>query len=100
METIKISLDKPIYSYEVLDVASCSEHNGVTTIVFNNDIDNIIHVGDTIVFKRDVIKEFVGTSGVSTNVSWKEVKVLSILDKNTINVETPEKDILYNVTTR
>ena len=104
METIKISLAKPIYSLSSLDInwGECEEKDGVLKLVLNNAGAVSIFPDDTILFRRSGTIESqygFGTDGVGTVpikdrikeiIVEQEVRVISANDKE-FTVEAPKK---------
>ena len=104
METIKISLAKPIYSLSSLDInwGECEEKDGVLKLVLNNAGAVSIFPDDTILFRRSGTIESqygFGTDGVGTVpikdrikeiIVEQEVRVISANDKE-FTVESPKK---------
>ena len=107
METIKISLAKPIYSLSSLDInwGECEEKDGVLKLVLNNAGAVSIFPDDTILFRRSGTIESqygFGTDGVGTVpikdrikeiIVEQEVRVISANDKE-FTVEAPKKSIV------
>ena len=104
METIKISLAKPIYSLSSLDInwGECEEKDGVLKLVLNNTGAVSIFPDDTILFRRSGTIESqyrFGADGVGTVpikdrikeiIVEQEVRVISANDKE-FTVEAPKK---------
>lgn len=104
METIKISLAKPMYSLSGLDInwEECEEKDGVLKLVLNNTGAVSIFPDDTILFRRSGTIESqyrFGTDGVGTVpikdrikeiIVEQEVRVISANDKE-FTVEAPKK---------
>ena len=104
METIKISLAKPIYSLSGLDInwGECEEKDGVLKLVLNNTGAVSIFPDDTILFRRSGTIESqyrFGADGVGTVpikdrikeiIVEQEVRVISANDKE-FTVEAPKK---------
>ena len=104
METIKISLAKPMYSLSDLDInwGECKEKDGVLKLVLNNAGAVSIFPDDTILFRRSGTIESqyrFDTDGVSTVpikdrikeiIVEQEVRVISANDKE-FTVEAPKK---------
>ena len=104
METIKISLAKPMYSLSGLDInwEECEEKDGVLKLVLNNTGAVSIFPDDTILFRRSGTIESqyrFDTDGVSTVpikdrikeiIVEQEVRVISANDKE-FTVEAPKK---------
>ena len=104
METIKISLAKPIYSLSGLDInwGECEEKDGVLKLVLNNAGAVSIFPDDTILFRRSGTIESqygFGADGVGTVpikdrvkeiIVEQEVRVISANDKE-FTVEAPKK---------
>ena len=104
METIKISLAKPIYSLSSLDInwGECKEKDGVLKLALNNAGAVSIFPDDTILFRRSGTIESqyrFDTDGVSTVpikdrikeiIVEQEVRVISANDKE-FTVEAPKK---------
>lgn len=104
METIKISLAKPMYSLSDLDInwEECEEKDGVLKLVLNNAGAVSIFPDDTILFRRSGTIESqyrFGTDGVGTVpikdrvkeiIVEQEVRVISANDKE-FTVEAPKK---------
>ena len=85
METIKISLAKPIYSLSSLDInwGECEEKDGVLKLVLNNAGAVSIFPDDTILFRRSGTIESqyrFDTDGVGT-IPIKDRIVLSTLSE-------------------
>ena len=107
METIKISLAKPIYSLSSLDInwGECEEKDGVLKLVLNNAGAVSIFPDDPILFRRSGTIESqygFGTDGVGTVpikdrikeiIVEQEVRVISANDKE-FTVEAPKKSIV------
>ena len=107
METIKISLAKPIYSLSDLDInwGECEEKDGVLKLALNNAGAVSIFPDDTILFRRSGTIESqygFGTDGVGTVpikdrikeiIVEQEVRVISANDKE-FTVESPKKSIV------
>ena len=107
METIKISLAKPIYSLSDLDInwGECEEKDGVLKLVLNNAGAVSIFPDDTILFRRSGTIESqyrFGADGVGTVpikdrikeiIVEQEVRVISANDKE-FTVEAPKKSIV------
>ena len=107
METIKISLAKPIYSLSSLDInwGECEEKDGVLKLVLNNAGAVSIIPDDTILFRRSGTIESqyrFGADGVGTVpikdrvkeiIVEQEVRVISANDKE-FTVEAPKKSIV------
>lgn len=108
METIKISLAKPIYSLKTLNInwGACKEEDGILTIVLNDGGTELLTVGDTILFRRDgtVENEYqYGSDGIVVDnsdsdeksnkeiLAEQEVKIVSILSDSEFTVEAPKK---------
>ena len=118
METIKISLAKPIQALSPLNIKweECTESGNVLTLVLRNMGTKSLSVGDTILFRRSgtIEEEYqYGSDGMPTSTTWnmdiiveQEVKVISVIDDNTFEVEAPRKVALlctactYNDTLR
>lgn len=104
METIKISLAKPMYSLSGLDInwEECEEKDGVLKLVLNNTGAVSIFPDDTILFRRSgTIESQYGfdTDGVGAVpikdrikeiIVEQEVRVISANDKE-FTVEAPKK---------
>lgn len=94
METIKISLAKPIQALSPLDIwwDECTESGDVLTIVLRNMGTKSLSVGDTILFRRTgtVEKDTRYGDGIDV-IAEQEVKVISIENDNTFKVEVPKK---------
>ena len=107
METIKISLSKPIYSLSSLDInwGECEEKDGVLKLALNNAGAVSIFPDDTILFRRSGTIESqyrFGADGVGTVpikdrikeiIVEQEVRVISANDKE-FTVEAPKKSIV------
>ena len=107
METIKISLAKPMYSLSDLDInwGECEEKDGVLKLVLNNAGAVSIFPDDTILFRRSGTIESqyrFGADGVGTVpikdrvkeiIVEQEVRVISANDKE-FTVEAPKKSIV------
>ena len=107
METIKISLAKPMYSLSDLDInwGECEEKDGVLRLVLNNAGAVSIFPDDTILFRRSGTIESqyrFGTDGVGTIpikdrikeiIVEQEVRLISANDKE-FTVEAPKKSIV------
>ena len=107
METIKISLAKPIYSLSSLDInwGECEEKDGVLKLVLNNAGAVSIFPDDTILFRRSGTIESqyrFGIDGIGTVpikdrikeiIVEQEVRVISANDKE-FTVEAPKKSIV------
>lgn len=118
METIKISLAKPIQALSPLNIkwSECVESGNVLTLVLRNMGTKSLSVGDTILFRRSgtIEEEYqYGSDGMPTSTNWnmdiiveQEVKVISVIDDNTFEIEAPRKAALlctactYNDTLR
>ena len=108
METIKISLAKPMYSLSDLDInwGECEEKDGVLKLVLNNAGAVSIFPDDTILFRRSGTIESqyrFGTDGVGIVpikdrikeiIVEQEVRVISVIDDKTFEVEAPKKAAL------
>ena len=105
METIKISLAKPIQALSPLNVKwdECRESDGEFEIHLRDMGANTVSVGDTILFRRNGSVENLyrygsdgimddETSGYLETIIEKEVKVVSVLDNKTFKVTIPKKD--------
>ena len=94
METIKISLAKPMQALSPLNIKwdECTESGDVLTIVLRNMGTKSLSVGDTILFRRTctVEKDTRYGDGIDVIVE-QEVKVISIENDNTFKVEVPIK---------
>ena len=104
METIKISLAKPIYSLSSLDInwGECEEKDGVLKLALNNAGAVSIFPDDTILFRRSGTiesqyrfgKNGVGTIPIKDRIKEiiveQEVRVISANDKE-FTVEAPKK---------
>lgn len=107
METIKISLAKPMYSLSDLDInwGECEEKDGVLKLVLNNAGAVSIFPDDTILFRRSGTIESqynFDTNGDGTVpiedrtkgiIIEQEVRVISVNDKE-FTVEAPKKSIV------
>ena len=107
METIKISLAKPMYSLSDLDInwGECEEKDGVLKLVLNNAGAVSIFPDDTILFRRSGTIESQynfdsngdGTVPIKDRVKEiiveQEVRVISANDKE-FTVEAPKKSIV------
>lgn len=118
METVKISLAKPIQALSPLNIkwSECVESGNVLTLVLRNMGTKSLSVGDTILFRRSgtIEEEYqYGSDGMPTSTNWnmdiiveQEVKVISVIDDNTFEIEAPRKAALlctactYNDTLR
>ena len=108
METIKISLAKPMYSLSDLDInwGECEEKDGVLKLALNNAGAVSIFPDDTILFRRSGTIESqhrFGTDGVGIVpikdrikeiIVEQEVRVISVIDDKTFEVEAPKKAAL------
>lgn len=108
METIKISLAKPMYSLSDLDInwGECEEKDEVLKLVLNNAGAVSIFPDDTILFRRSGTIESqhrFGTDGVGIVpikdrikeiIVEQEVRVISVIDDKTFEVEAPKKAAL------
>lgn len=107
METLKISLNKPIYEFEDLDINwnLCKENNGVLSVVLNNDAGYSLRVGDYIRFERTVVIENENSyvnelpegfkESTIESIVFKDCEILSIESKSKFTVEVPKRDDLY-----
>lgn len=107
METIKISLAKPMYSLSDLDInwGECEEKDGVLKLVLNNAGAVSVFPDDTILFRRSGTIESqynFDTNGDGTVpiedrtkgiIIEQEVRVISVNDKE-FTVEAPKKSIV------
>ena len=107
METIKISLAKPIYSLSSLDInwGECEEKDGVLKLVLNNAGAVSIFPDDTILFRRSGTIESQYNFDINGNgtvpiedrtkgiIIEQEVRVISVNDKE-FTVEAPKKSIV------
>lgn len=105
METIKISLAKPIYSLSNLDINwnLCEEKDGVLRLVLNNAGSKSMLPGDTILFRRTgtIESEYpFGSDGIvqvpeedreMSVIVEQEVTVISAISESEFTVEAPKK---------
>ena len=97
METIKISLAKPIQALSPLNVkwSECVESGNVLTIVLRDIGTNSLSVGDTIIFRRaGTIEEYQYVNNGIDIIVEQEVRVISVIDDKTFEVEAPKKAAL------
>lgn len=105
METIKISLAKPIYALSNLDINwdNCEEKDGVLRLVLNNAGSKSMLPGDIVLFRRTgtIESEYpFGSDGVvpvseddreMSVIVEQEVKVISAISESEFTVEAPKK---------
>lgn len=97
METIKISLAKPIQALSPLNIKwnECVESGNVLTIVLRDIGTNSLSVGDTIIFRRaGTIEEYQSVNNGIGIIAEQEVRVISVIDGKTFEVEAPKKAAL------
>lgn len=97
METIKISLAKPIQALSPLNIkwSECVESGNVLTIVLRDIGTNSLSVGDTIIFRRaGTIEEYQHVNNGIGIIVEQEVRVISVIDDKIFEVEAPKKAAL------
>lgn len=107
METVKISLNKPIYDTEELDInwSECVESGGVLTVKLNNNAGYSLQVGDFIRFDRYVTIENENPFGKNTPdgfeyshvgcVAYDDCEVLSVSGDSAFTITAPKRKELY-----
>ena len=107
METIKISLNKPIYETEALDInwTLCSENDGVLHLVLNNNAGYSLKVGDFIRFERFVTIENENPFGDNPpegfeyshigSVAYDDCQVISKECNSAFTITAPKRSELY-----